>query len=165
MTIRLQQFASSSQGRARAPFARCLSALVATLALSSAPLMGQVHQAKPPQIFQGKLESLPGAGPVLKTPKKDFPLAATTQYLFHTLQDRRLLNREVRLEGTARPGGTFQVERLYTVRNGKLYRVRYYCEVCNIEALEPGDCVCCQQPTELQEIPVDPNDKNIFTDH
>jgi hypothetical protein len=22
-------------------------------------------------------------------------------------------------------------------------------------ALEPGNCVCCQQPTELQEIPVE----------
>jgi hypothetical protein len=33
--------------------------------------------------------------------------------------------------------------------------VRYFCEVCNVEALEPGDCVCCQAPTELQEVPVD----------
>jgi hypothetical protein len=50
--------------------------------------------------------------------------------------------------------GTFQVERLYTVKDGRLYRVRYFCKICNIEALEPGNCVCCQQPTELQEIPV-----------
>jgi hypothetical protein len=49
--------------------------------------------------------------------------------------------------------GTFEVERLYTVKDGKLYRVHYFCKVCNIEALEPGDCVCCQQPVELEEIP------------
>ncbi len=98
-------------------------------------------------------------GPVLKTQKKEYALAGKTSYLFHTLQDKRLLHREVRLEGTARPDGTFQVERLYTLRDGKLYRVRYYCQVCNIEALEPGDCVCCQQPTELQEIPVSQSDR------
>jgi hypothetical protein len=86
--------------------------------------------------------------------EKDQPLSATTTYLFHTLLDKRLANREVRLEGTVKADGTFEVERLYTVRNGKLYRVRYFCKVCNLEALEPGDCVCCQQPTELQEIPV-----------
>ncbi len=97
--------------------------------------------------------SIPGTGPILRTQKKDYPLAGKTPYLFHTLQDKRLIDRELRVEGTTRPDGTFEVERLYTVREGKLYRVRYYCEVCNIEALEPGNCVCCQQPTELQEIP------------
>lgn len=97
---------------------------------------------------------MPGGCPILRVAKKDTNLTARTTYLYHTLQDQRLANREVRLEGTAKPDGTFEVSKLYTVRDGKLYRVRYYCEVCNIEALEPGNCVCCQQPTELQEIPV-----------
>jgi hypothetical protein len=104
--------------------------------------------------LEGKLLSLPGEGPVLQIHGKDQPLSATTTYLFHTLMDKRLANRAVRLEGTMQADGTFEVERLYTVRDGKLYRVRYFCKVCNIEALEPGDCVCCQHPTELQEIPV-----------
>ncbi|HZO99102.1 MAG TPA: hypothetical protein VFD30_02295 [Terriglobia bacterium] len=52
------------------------------------------------------------------------------------------------------PDGSFKVIHFYTIRNGRLFRVRYFCETCNIEALEPGNCVCCQQPTELQEIPV-----------
>jgi hypothetical protein len=103
-----------------------------------------------------------GAGPTLRTAKKNYALAGKTPYLFHTLQDKRLLDREVRLEGTTRPDGTFEVERIYTLRNGKLYRVRYYCEICNIEALEPGDCVCCQQPTELQEIPVGGPEKDTI---
>jgi hypothetical protein len=103
----------------------------------------------------GKLLSISGEGPVLRIHEKDQPLSATTTYLFHTLLDKRLFNREVRLEGTMKADGTFEVERLYTIRNGKLYRVRYFCKVCNLEALEPGNCVCCQQPTELQEIPAD----------
>jgi len=92
---------------------------------------------------------------MLKTNGKEVALSANTTYLFHTLQDKRLDGREVHLEGTPQPDGSFQVEWLFTLKHGKLYRVRYFCPRCNIVALEPGDCVCCQQPTELQEIPVD----------
>lgn len=119
------------------------------------PSFGQTHPADAPALLNGKLEMLPGTGLTLRTTKKDYPLSARTTYLFHTLQDKRLAHRQVRLEGTMKPDGTFEVAKLFTVRNGKLFRVRYYCEVCNIEALEPGNCVCCQQPTELQEIPVE----------
>jgi len=126
------------------------------IALSLAlPGFSQTHPAEAATFLNGKLVTLPGTGLVLRTAKKDYPLSARTTYLFHTLQDKRLATRQVRLEGTKKPDGTFEVAKLFTVRNGKLYRVRYYCEVCNIEALEPGNCVCCQQPTELQEIPVE----------
>ncbi len=136
--------------------------LLSTLAWWAAAFASQAGEAKLPLSLQGKLISLPVTGPALRTPKKDYRLAGKTQYLFHTLQDKRLLDREVQLEGTERADGSFEVERVYTVRNGKLYRVRYYCEVCNIEALEPGDCVCCQQPTELQEIPLREVGKEII---
>jgi hypothetical protein len=112
-------------------------------------------RANSPIALQGKLLQVPGKGPLLRTPEKDQRLSAITPYLLHTLEDERLANREVRVEGTRKPDGTFEVQWLYTVRSGKLYRVRYFCKLCNIEALEPGNCVCCQQPTELQEIPVD----------
>lgn len=119
-----------------------------------APAWPQTPEAALPLALQGRLASRPGADLTLKTRKKDYPLAGKSAYLLHTLQDKRLLNRELRLEGTTRPDGRFEVSRVYTVRDGKLYKVRYFCEVCNIEALEPGPCVCCQQPTELQEIPL-----------
>jgi hypothetical protein len=129
--------------------------MVWTAALTASPLCAAQGAARHLEVLEGKLLSISGEGPVLRIRGKDQPLSATTTYLFHTLLDKRLANREVRIEGTTIATGTFEVERLYTVRNGKLYRVRYFCKVCNIEALEPGDCVCCQQPTELQEIPAD----------
>ncbi len=132
----------------------CLGVLLGVLMAPALPGFAQVHPAESYPYLAGKLETVPGAGLVLRSAKKDSPLSARTTYLLHTLRDKRLANREVRLEGTTKPDGTFEVARLFTVRNGKLHRVRYYCEVCNIEALEPGNCVCCQQPTELQEIPV-----------
>ena len=104
--------------------------------------------------LQGKLVNTPGSAPVLKTRDKGLPLAGRTVWLLHTLQDKRLADREIRVEGEWQPDGTLKVNHFYTLRDGKLFRVRYFCEICNIEALEPGDCVCCQQPTELQEIPV-----------
>ncbi|HLY63744.1 MAG TPA: hypothetical protein VKV95_23635 [Terriglobia bacterium] len=114
----------------------------------------QVHPSPPLEIHNGKLASVAGTGLVLQSGKKELKLSARTTYLLHTLQDKRLDNKEVRLEGLTKPDGTLEVDHFFTVHDGKLFRVRYYCEVCNIEALEPGRCVCCQQPTELQEIPV-----------
>jgi hypothetical protein len=132
----------------------CLGAMVLLSSLLALPGLGQIHADESLLYLTGKLMPAQGGGPMLQTPKKDFRLSARTSYLLHTLEDKRLASREVRLEGAPDPDGTFKVAKLFTIRNGKLYRVRYYCEVCNIEALEPGNCVCCQQPTELQEIPV-----------
>ena len=133
--------------------------LFVCLVLTVSPLTAA--QAAPPHlaVLEGTLFSTSSDCPLVRTHGKDQPLSAYTTQLYHTLQDRRLANREVRLEGTMKGDGTFEVERLYTVKGGKLYRVRYFCKVCNIEALEPGNCVCCQQPTELQEIPVSENNR------
>ena len=129
-------------------------------ALAPSPLRAAQGAPRHLAALEGKLLSLPGEGPVLQIHGKDQPLSAATTYLFHTLLDKRLANREVRLEGTMKADGTFEAERLFTIKDGKLYRVRYFCKVCNLEALEPGDCICCQRPTELEEIPVaDSNNK------
>jgi hypothetical protein len=130
------------------------AAAIVVLCSLASPARTQPTDTKSATTLQGKLLDLPGSGPALKTKEKQYPLIARTIWLFHTLQDKRLENREVRLEGVIQADGTFRVNQLYTVREGKLFRVRYFCEVCNIEALEPGNCVFCQQPTELQEIPV-----------
>jgi len=110
---------------------------------------------KPLETIQGiMLQALEGK-PALKARGKELPLSARSSYLLHALEDKRLAGREVRVEGEPKPDGSFEAWKFFTVRDGKLYRVRYYCQICNIEALEPGRCVCCQRPTELQEIPVD----------
>jgi hypothetical protein len=104
--------------------------------------------------LQGTLIVVRGGQSALKTANGDYTLSARNSSLSHTLRDERLLNREIRVDGTLKPDGTFEVAHLFTVRDGKLYKVRYYCDICNIAALEPGNCVCCQRPTELQEIPL-----------
>jgi hypothetical protein len=135
----------------------CRTALLAlaslTLAAAVRPALGQSPTVGSLETLQGRLIDVQGQ-PTLKTAQRDYTLSAKISYLFHTLQDPRLVNREVRVEGTLKPDGTFEVAHLFTVRDGKLYKVRYYCNICNIAALEPGNCVCCQRPTELQEIPL-----------
>jgi hypothetical protein len=112
-------------------------------------------QTKPLAVLVGTLVTTRGDCPLLKLSGREQSLTANTPYLLHTLQDKRLDGRAVRLEGTPQPDGSFQVQWLYTIHHGKLFKVRYFCPTCNIVALQPGNCVCCQQPTELQEIPVD----------
>lgn len=117
------------------------------------------------QTLEGKLINGQGTCPVVKTATKSVPLAGRYDYIFRTLEDKRLQNDEVRVEGEYLADGNFQVDTILTIHHGELYRVRYYCETCNIVGLGPGNCVCCQQPTELQEVPVNKNDKNILITH
>jgi hypothetical protein len=103
--------------------------------------------------LQGTLDLKAGLGPVLVTPKKQVVLSSAETYLFRTLQDARLRHRELRLAGSWQPDGGFRVETIFTLHDGQLYRIRYFCETCDIAAAGPGRCVCCQQPTELQMYP------------
>jgi len=117
------------------------------------------------QTLQGKLLFIQGTGPVVKTAKKQVPLAGRYEYIFKTLEDKRLRNDEVRLKGEFQKDGNFRVDNIFTIHHGEVYRVRYFCETCNIVGLGPGRCVCCQQPTELQEVPVNKKDKKILITH
>ena len=69
------------------------------------------------------------------------------------LFDPRLAGRLWELEGTRDAGGGLRIHKLFTVKDGKRFRVTYYCVICNIYQHEPGRCMCCQEGTELQEIP------------
>ncbi|MGA8183316.1 MAG: hypothetical protein WB819_06690 [Terriglobia bacterium] len=117
------------------------------------------------QTVQGKLLFIQGTGPVVKTAEKQVPLAGRYEYIFRTLEDKRLRNDEVRLKGEFQADGNFRVDNIFTIHHGEVYRVRYFCETCNIVGLGPGRCVCCQQPTELQEVPVNKSDKKILITH
>lgn len=70
--------------------------------------------------------------------------------------DVRIRERELLV--TARPiAGTSFIEviKLQSVRNGKVYDLFYYCDVCNISTHKPGPCVCCQEPVVFHEEPAD----------
>lgn len=130
--------------------ARVIAVTVACLVVSFA----WAGEAKPLTVIEGKLVTTRGDCPVLQIGGREQPLSGKTPFVFHTLQDKRLDGRQVRLEGVVQGDGAFEVQWLYTLHDGKIFKVRYFCRTCNIVALEPGNCVCCQQPTELQEIEI-----------
>lgn len=43
----------------------------------------------------------------------------------------------------------------WTVKDGKRFQIRYWCNTCAITTYTPGRCPCCQDDVELQEVPVD----------
>lgn len=95
-------------------------------------------------------------GPVLKVKDKTYRLVSTNEYANSILREERVGGREFRLEGRWKASDTFDVERLFTLRDGKLFKVTYYCHVCAITSYKPGRCDCCQEPTEVREVPLNP---------
>ncbi|MGH9447827.1 MAG: hypothetical protein ACRD3O_19205, partial [Terriglobia bacterium] len=136
---------------------RFLLVAVVALLLAGSPRVFAGPSAPPagaPVVLRGTLGTLPGNHPTLRTSSKSVKLAGQSPYLLHTLQDKRLLNQELQLVGTFGPGHDFVVQKLFAVKAGKLYRVQYYCPVCNITSVQPGHCYCCGRETKLQEVPV-----------
>jgi hypothetical protein len=89
----------------------------------------------------------------LQADGKEIVLASKDEYLAAILTDERMQSKTMRVEGHwAEKDHSFEVAHLHTVKNGKQYRIAYYCPICNIWAFRPGDCVCCLQPTELREL-------------
>ena len=76
------------------------------------------------------------------------------------LNDARLSGRVLRVTGSAGGEGSFKVRDFFVVRGDTLYRIIYFCEVCNITTYSPGNCLCCQQPTVPVE--VSPTDPRIY---
>ena len=67
--------------------------------------------------------------------------------------DKRLHAKELLLKGKA-DGEKFEPTAIHSVKNGMVYEVYYWCEICAIEAVAPEICVCCQGPVELIEKPI-----------
>ena len=103
--------------------------------------------------WEGTLLQTAGAPPRLHTAGRDYPLTGQADYTLHTLEDSHLTGATLRVYGRLLPDGRLEVARFFVVRDGKLYKVRYFCETCNIVVYEPGPCPCCQQPLHFQEIP------------
>jgi hypothetical protein len=71
-------------------------------------------------------------------------------------QDKRLLNRPMRLTGRLLPGSQLlQVVTVHSYVKGELCEVYYWCDVCAIRRNEKlPQCECCGGPLELREVPV-----------
>lgn len=111
--------------------------------------------AQAPEKLTGVLALQSGA-PVLKMKDKTYHLVTSDDEIQDTLADKRVAGRTLQVEGKWKTPDTFDVRRFFTVHDGKLFKLTYYCDVCNITTYKPGPCMCCQKPTEPREVPYDP---------
>ncbi len=78
-----------------------------------------------------------------------------TKYSEALFVDERVRAKDLLLRGRVFPKShIFEVTRTRSVRNGVVYDLFYFCNVCNIESVSPGPCECCQGPVELTERPL-----------
>ncbi len=101
---------------------------------------------------------------ITSPPKKDEPFVFVAadgskhrvlgdEFSVGQIFDPRLAGRLWQLEGSRGADGVLRIHKLFTIKDGKRFRVVYYCVICNIYQHEPGRCMCCQDGTELQELP------------
>jgi len=75
--------------------------------------------------------------------------------------DTNFQSRTLVLKGRVLPGSNlFEVTaNLRSLRDGKLHELFYYCDICAIKGIEPGECMCCRDPVRLIEEPVSDSGK------
>jgi hypothetical protein len=70
--------------------------------------------------------------------------------------DARVRERELQVTARPFPPTDFiEVIKLQSWRFGKLCDLDYYCDVCSVATHKPGPCVCCQEPVQFRETPVE----------
>jgi hypothetical protein len=67
--------------------------------------------------------------------------------------DIRVRQRELQVTARLHSGYRLEVIKVQSVKEGKLYDIFYYCEVCNIKSYAPGLCPCCRNELEFKETP------------
>ncbi len=79
-----------------------------------------------------------------------FSTADTMTAMF---SDPRVRQRELQLTARLRAGDQLEVIKVQSIKEGKLYDIFYFCEVCNIKAYAPVLCPCCRNELEFRETP------------
>jgi hypothetical protein len=67
--------------------------------------------------------------------------------------DSRVRQRDLQITGRLHPEKTIEIIKVQSIRDGKLYDIYYFCELCNIRRYAPGLCPCCRNELEFRETP------------
>ena len=69
--------------------------------------------------------------------------------------DERIRRKELIVKGRVFPNSNvLDATPLRTVVDGVVFDLYYYCEICSIKTVIPGECMCCQEPVVLMVKPV-----------
>jgi hypothetical protein len=90
-----------------------------------------------------------------KTQDAKYYTLLRTKFSEALFADARFREKELLLKGRIFPNSQiFETMTIRSIRNGVVHDIYYYCDVCDIQAVAPGPCECCQGPTELVEKPL-----------
>jgi hypothetical protein len=90
----------------------------------------------------------------LKTAKGEYYTLMRGKISEGIFADSRMRAKEFIIRGRTFSGTKLlEPMRLSTVRDGTVHDIFYYCSICAIETMNPGECVCCREPVELTEKP------------
>jgi hypothetical protein len=77
----------------------------------------------------------------------------STDALGPMLADSRVRRRLLQITALQHPDGQLEALTVQSIKDGKLYDVYYFCQLCNITTYTPGLCPCCRQELEFREAP------------
>lgn len=65
--------------------------------------------------------------------------------------DSRVRQRELQVTAQLNDKQLLEIIQVQSIRDGKLYDIYYFCEICNIRTYAPGLCPCCRNELEFRE--------------
>ena len=74
--------------------------------------------------------------------------------LARIFEDPRVRERDLLVRAREAAAHALELIKVFSVKDGKPYDLRYYCDVCHINAYVPGPCPCCGREMELLEEPL-----------
>lgn len=93
-------------------------------------------------------------------PSPRYELISTAGQSYQLLSDDLLATiftesrvRKMELQVTGVLHNQLELTKIQELRDGKVFDIFYYCEVCKITAYGPGPCPCCYAPLEFIEKP------------
>lgn len=91
----------------------------------------------------------------VKTTKGKYYTLLRTSLAEALFVDRQLHEKDLLLNGRVFPNTQLlEVTRFFSIKDGVVHELYYYCDTCYIRAVAPGDCDCCQAPVVRIEKPL-----------
>lgn len=67
--------------------------------------------------------------------------------------DSRVRQRQLQLTAKLHSADQLEIIKVQSIKDGKLYDIYYFCDVCTITSYTPGLCPCCRNEMEFRETP------------
>jgi hypothetical protein len=117
-------------------------------------------ESGPSTTLRGKLLVAEGKSTAIETADRKLVALDGDESTRKILGDKRLNGFEVEAKGHFTGPDRFLIDPIHTRalvvrRDGHVKLITYFCDVCNIRAYTPGQCVCCQRETTLDMIDPD----------